>query len=574
VTALIQIENLSYRPDDLPQDQPSILQGITISIQSGTMVAIIGENGSGKTTLMKHINGLFLPTKGRVLIDEMDTRHPENLRNIRSMVGMVFQNPENQIVASTVEEDIAFGLENNNLPTPEIRKCVTEQLERAGLVDEAKRPPHLLSGGQIQKLALAGVLARSPRVILFDEPTSMLDPVSRQNFLKSICTLREQGITIIFITQHMEEAAHADKIIVLHDGKLAMEGSPLEVFSKANKLHRLGLEVPPAYYIAEQFRSMGFDMPHSILTSEALLASLPDYKGSHSAFDPVTTEMNGHEIISVDDVYYTYLVNTPLAQPALKGASLNIRQHQIHGIAGSNGSGKSTLLQLLNGLLRPERGRIHVAGLALEDPDTALKHVIRKVGLVFQNPETQFFEVYVGDEIAYGPKQLEMEDIRNKVQKAMSQVRLDFESFKDRRLETLSGGEKRKVALASTLVLDQDILLFDEPTAGMDPHSRGNFLQLFKKLRLSGKTIVIATHQLDDLAQIAHSVSIMKDGKIVHTESQSNIFFNESVIALTQLIPPLAVMVSQKLVEKGWPIKNFETNTPNRLLQVIKKAGS
>ncbi len=571
---LIVIKDLSYRPDDLPQGRPDILKKISLSIRPGSLIAIIGENGSGKTTLMKHINGLLLPTKGRVLIDGMDMHHPENLRKIRSMVGMVFQNPENQIVASTVEEDVAFGLENSNLPSSEIRQRVSDQLEIAGLINEAKRPPHLLSGGQIQRLALAGVLARRPKVILFDEPTSMLDPGARRDFLKRMCKLRDQGITVIFITQHMEEAAHADRLLVLHDGKLVMEGPPQEIFAQADPLKELGLEVPPATYLSEQFRSLGLNLPGNILTLDSLLNSLPEYSGSHSSFTPPLSHVQGSEIITVENVYYTYLANTPLAQSALKGANLNVSEFEIHGLAGSNGSGKSTLLQHLNGLLRPKKGYIRVADFILEDPETKLRDVIKEVGMVFQNPETQFFEVYVGDEIAYGPKQLKLENIRERVQGAMSQVGLDFEKFKDRHLETLSGGEKRKVALASTLVLDQDILLFDEPTAGMDPQARKDFLNLFVKLRKSGKTILIATHQLDDLAQIARSISIVKAGKIIDSGPQRDIFFNENLISSTQLIPPLAVRVTKKLIEKGWPLQHLGTTTPERLLYAMKQVTS
>jgi energy-coupling factor transport system ATP-binding protein len=574
VTKLIEINNLFYRPDDFPQEHPDILKGINLKIDSGSLIAIIGENGSGKTTLMKHLNGLLMPTKGHVFINGMDTRQLENIRRLRSLVGMVFQNPENQIVASTVEEDIAFGLENNNLPTQEIRQRVSEQLQIADLTKESKRPPHLLSGGQIQKLALAGVLARQPRVIIFDEPTSMLDPATRRQFLKRLCVLQKKGITVIFITQHMEEAAYADRIFVLHNGILVMEGPPRDVFSHTAQLHDLGLEVPPAQYLAEELRVLGFDIPSNVFTPDALLESLPSYQGSHHAPNPPVSKAKGNKIITVDKVYYTYLANTPLAQPALKGASLRVREHQIHGLAGSNGSGKSTLLQHLNGLLQPEKGRVQVDNMSLSDPDTKLRDVIRKVGMVFQNPETQFFEVYVGDEIAYGPKQLEMDNVRERVRAAMSQVGLDFTAFKDRRLETLSGGEKRKVALASTLVLDQDVLLFDEPTAGMDPRSRGEFLRLFEDLCRSGKTIIIATHQLDDLAQIAQSVSIMKDGAIILSGLQQDVFFNENVISRTQLIPPLAVKVSKILIERGWPLEGWGATTPKRLLQAMKKVGA
>ncbi len=197
MTALIQIDNLHYRPEFLPVERPDILQGISLTIDQGEFIAIIGANGSGKTTFIKHINSLLSPTQGRVIIDGLDSGLPENRQNILQLVGMVFQNPEEQIVASTVEEDVAFGLENLNLPTDEIIVRVTEQLAFADLLSEAKRP-HLLSGGQIQKLALAGVLARRPKIILLDEPTSMLDSLTREAFLEKIIQLHQQGLTIIY----------------------------------------------------------------------------------------------------------------------------------------------------------------------------------------------------------------------------------------------------------------------------------------------------------------------------------------------------------------------------------------
>jgi energy-coupling factor transport system ATP-binding protein len=536
------------------------------------MVAIIGENGSGKTTLLKHLNGIYLPTKGTVSVDGMDTHHPENLRKIRSTVGMVFQNPENQIVASTVEEDIAFGLENKNLPTGEIRQRVNEQLQISGLANVAQRPPHLLSGGQIQKLALAGVLARQPRIILFDEPTSMLDPATREDFLRSLCRLRDQGITIIYVTHYMEEAAYADRVIVLHEGMVGFEGSPTDVFSQSKIFDRMGIEAPPALYIAEQFRSIGIDIPADILTSKDLLDAIPKFKNrKFNLIEPPLFKITGQEIILSDNVHYTYLSGTPLAQPALNGVNISVREHHIHGIAGVNGSGKSTLLQHFIGILRPEKGHLRIADMTLEDSDTALRDVIRKVGMVFQNPETQFFEVFVGDEIAYGPKQFHMDNIRERVQRAMIQVGLDFTAFKDRRLETLSGGEKRKVALASTLALDQDILCFDEPTAGMDPHSRREFLKLFNKLNHAGKTIIIATHQLDDLAEISEALSIMKDGQIIQTDVQQKVFFDPLFISQAGLTPPLTVRVTQKLIEEGWQIMGLGTTTPDHLLKVLRK---
>jgi len=575
VTALIQIENLHYRPGSVAPGQPDILRGIDLTVEKGDFIAIIGKNGSGKTTLIKHINGLLLPTRGRVLVNDFDTRQVENQRSLHSLVGMVFQNPADQIVASTVEEDVAFGLENLNLPTSEIRVRVDEQLSAAGLIDEAARPPHLLSGGQIQKVALAGVLARKPQVILFDEPTSMLDVQVREAFLQQICQLHHQGMTILYITHHMEEAVFADRVLVMHDGQIALSGSPAHIFNdKSGILYELGLETPEATRFADLFRSIGFTIDKSILTPEELFAQLPPYseKVDHH---PVSRSKSSDKsipspLIDLLDVHYTYLAGSPLAKKALTGVELAIHQGQIHGIAGANGSGKSTLLQQINGILRPEQGNIRVGSLTLEDPDTRLLEIIRKVGLVFQSPESQFFEVFVGDEIAYGPKQLGMDDIRQRVQQAMTLVGLDFETFKDRRLETLSGGEKRKVALASTLVLNQEILLFDEPTAGMDPQARNALISLFEKLQLEGKTIIIASHRMEETGKIAEKLSLMQDGQVIGSGFCGEILAATSMIHTAGLDQPLAVKTGQKLVENGWPLNAADMVNPERLFSTLK----
>lgn len=574
MTGLIQIENLHYRPNSLASGEPDILRGIDLIIEKGAFVAVIGKNGSGKTTLIKHIHGLLLPTRGRVFVNGLDTRKREHQKSIQALVGMVFQNPADQIVASTVAEDIAFGLENLNLPTPEIRERVAEQLAAAGLTEEAIRPPHLLSGGQIQKVALAGVLARKPQVILFDEPTSMLDPHARETFIRRICHLNQQGMTILYVTHHMDEAVHADQIVVVNEGQVVLSGSPQQLFQEDKILYEIGLEVPEAAQFAKKFQSLGWSFDTSVLTPDDLLIKLPTYfKNSNHSFQDgqVSGDRSLKPFIELEDVHYTYLSGSPLAQKALHGANLTIYENQIHAIAGTNGSGKSTLLQHINGILRPEQGGVRVGSLILADPNTTLVDVIRKVGLVFQNPEAQFFEVFVGDEIAYGPQQFAMEDIRGKVRQAMAMVGLDFEALKDRRLETLSGGEKRKVALASTLVLDQDILMFDEPTAGMDPHAREELLNLFKKLQAEGKTIIIASHRMEEMARIANNLSLMRFGRLIESGSFGNVLSNNSAIDSAGLIPPLSVQIGQSLIQKGWPINAAVSTTPERLFSALKE---
>ena len=576
MNALIEIRNLHYRPDSIPSEQPDILDGITLDIHAGEFVTILGENGSGKTTLIKHINGLLHPTEGTVRINGLDTRTEENLAQIRLNVGMVFQNPEDQIVASTVEEDIAFGLENLNIDTKEISSRVSEQLEIMGLSVYAHRPPYLLSGGELQKLALAGVLVRCPKVILFDEPTSMLDPVARNASLSKIRELHQQGMTVIYVTHYMEEAVYADKIIVLKDGKVISQGKPIDIFSQRQILYETGLELPEVVRMANQFRAFGWDLPSNILTpEELLLQKLPSFSGKQTQFVPKNiSQCDDQVLINIQDVNYTYLANTPFEKQALNNVSLSISQEKIHGLVGINGSGKSTLLQHLNGILRPTSGEIFLKNLKLHNPDTKLKDIIEKVGLVFQNPESQFFESFVGEEIAYGPKQFKFDEVRNRVKEAMSLVGLDFEIYKDRRLTTLSGGEKRKVALASTLVLQQDILLFDEPTAGMDPASRHKMLDLFKSLRDQGKTILISTHRLDELAQISDHMSLMKTGKVLKTGHTKDIFQSNQTIKDAGLLVPLSVQISNKLVSNGWPIQNRDTSTLDKLFDVIKEFSS
>jgi energy-coupling factor transport system ATP-binding protein len=573
VTALIQINNLYYHPDSLPAEMPDILHNVSLVIDEGAFVAIIGENGSGKTTLVKLINGLLMPTQGNILVDGLDTRHPKNYPRLRSLVGMVFQNPADQIVASTVEEDIAFGLENLNLSSQDIRDRVEEQLLLADLLGEQNRPPHLLSGGQIQKVALAGVLARQPKVILFDEPTSMLDSRTRKDFMARICQLNQAGMTIVYVTHHMEEVVHANLVVAFKSGSISLFGPPAEIFKHNKKLHEIGLDTPEVVQLAEQFRSLGWKIDDEILTPDELVAALPIYDLSRAPqqIQEIKAEkLAGENSITSRNLHYTYLAGTPLEKTALQGVDLDVTSQRVHGIAGANGSGKSTLLQHFNAILRPARGHVHVGEFELENPETNLRDVIKRVGLVFQNPETQFFEVFVGDEIAYGPKQFKMDDIRERVRLAMALVGLDFETFKDRRLETLSSGEKRKVALASTLILDQAILLFDEPTAGMDPRAREELLLLFKKLSDQGKTIVIASHRLEELAFVTDDLSIMQQGKVNLTAPSPKALSDLNSILQSGLVPPLSVLVSQALIMKGWPLAGKDTTRPDRLLHVLR----
>ena len=271
----IKIENLCHAYASSQDKQVLALDHIDLTITAGEFVAVIGTNGSGKSTLAKHLNALLLPTSGDCLINGLSTTQPENLWKIRQLVGMVFQNPDNQIVATVVEEDVAFGPENLGLPPAQIVERVETALELVGMSDYRLHGPHLLSGGQKQRVAIAGALAMQSQCLVLDEPTAMLDPLGRQEVLQTVKELHaSSGMTVVYITHFMEEAAAADRIVVMGAGKVLYSGSPVEVFSQVALLKELGLDVPLAAEIAKRLRENGIDLPENIITDEELAVAL------------------------------------------------------------------------------------------------------------------------------------------------------------------------------------------------------------------------------------------------------------------------------------------------------------
>ena len=264
---ILKTENLTFRYTTEEGVAPTVLDGVSLSIKPGEFVAVLGHNGSGKSTLAKHFNAILLPSGGKVYVDGLDTRDEDRLLDIRRQVGMVFQNPDNQIVASVVEEDVAFGPENLGVPSAEIRERVDGALAAVRMSDYACHAPHLLSGGQKQRVAIAGVLAMRPRCIVLDEPTAMLDPVGRKEVLDTVKRLnRESGITVVLITHHMDEAAQADRVIVMHDGHIVADDRPELVFQNVDGLRSLGLEVPEPVALLYELRQAGVDVPLTALT--------------------------------------------------------------------------------------------------------------------------------------------------------------------------------------------------------------------------------------------------------------------------------------------------------------------
>ena len=280
--SFIRVENLIY--DYIKTDEGGApiasraIKGVSFNIERGSFTAIIGQNGSGKSTLAKNLNGLLLPTEGKVCIDGLDTSVPENVWNVRQKVAMVFQNPDNQIVSAIVEDDVAFGPENLGIDPAEIRRRVDSALDGVEMGDYKEKAPHMLSGGQKQRIAIAGAVAMEPECIVFDEPTAMLDPKGRREVLGIARDLNSKGMTVVFITHFMEEAACADHVIVMDGGLIKMEGTPREVFSREEELVSLSLGVPAAVQLASRLRKRGVEIPEGILTDEELVRAITEAK--------------------------------------------------------------------------------------------------------------------------------------------------------------------------------------------------------------------------------------------------------------------------------------------------------
>ena len=275
MAAIIKTEDLHFSYPAAEGVTPVVLDGVSLSIEEGSFVAVLGHNGCGKSTLAKHMNAILLPSGGTVYVDGIDTADDSRLLDIRRAVGMVFQNPDNQIVANVVEEDVAFAPENLGVPPAEIRQRVDDALKAVNMYDHREHAPHLLSGGQKQRAAIAGVIAMRPRCIVLDEPTAMLDPIGRKDVLRTVKELnRTRGVTVVLITHHMDEAAQADRLIVMAKGRVVADGAPKAVFSRVEELRKVGLTVPQTTQLLWELRQAGYDVPLDALSDEECAQAL------------------------------------------------------------------------------------------------------------------------------------------------------------------------------------------------------------------------------------------------------------------------------------------------------------
>lgn len=509
------------------------LRGVSFAVHRGEYLAIIGHNGSGKSTLARHLNGLLLPTEGNVWVKDWNTRDPTRRLDVRSTVGMVFQSPDNQIVATIVEEDVAFGAENLGVLHAELRQRVDWALNTVEMQAYRHRAPHLLSGGQKQRVAIAGILAMKPQVLVLDESTALLDPLGREQVLQIARRLNDEGVTIIAVTHFMHEAALADRVIVMENGLIAVEGTPRQVFSQVERLRQLQLDVPQITELAQRLHARCAAFSPKVLSVPEFVNAAKQIANCELqiANNRPTTHPRSHPItpsvISTRNLEHTYMRGTPLESVALSGVDFEAYRGEVIGLIGHTGSGKSTVIQHFNALIRPQRGEVSVLDYDLRDSKIDARALRRRVGLVFEFPEAQLFERYLGDDVAFGPWQMGLrgEELSARVREAMDAVGLPFDEFKDRPLYSLSGGERRRAALAGVLAIKPEILVLDEPTAGLDPRGHKDILARIMALHRNwGTTLVMVSHNMEDIARWCNRVYVIAQGKSVLSGMPREVF--------------------------------------------------
>jgi len=554
---IIEAKDVKYSYTSEENITPA-LTGVDLEVERGGFVAIIGHNGSGKSTFAKHINALLEPDSGSVIVDGMDTADEKNVWDIRAKAGMVFQNPDNQLVATIVEEDVAFGPENIGVPPEEIRKRVDEALKIVDMTEYAERAPHMLSGGQKQRVAIAGVLAMQPDIIVFDEPTAMLDPEGRDEVMDKVKMLGEQGKTIVFITHYMEEALEAENVAVMTGGQVVKIGAPREVFTDLPALEEAGLMPPPHISLYHRLKNKGIDIGQCPLTvdelADGIAEKLADRKpGETPSIKRSEKKTQGGTAVSLKNLSYTYMPGTPFEAKAVDDISIDIGKSEFLGIIGHTGSGKTTLISLLAGLLKPMEGAVEIGGEDIGEKRYDRKKLRRHVGVVFQYPEHQLFEETVYKDIAFGPGKIGVSEAETarRVRHAMELMELDFEAMKDLSPFELSGGQKRRVAIAGVLAMQPEVLILDEPVAGLDPQGRTHLMNLINHLNDEGATIIMITHSMDDLAENARRVLVLENGRLVMDDTPNKVFARGEELQKIGLDTPYVSKIAAALNERG-----------------------
>ena len=498
------------------------LDDVSLSIAAGERVCVLGANGSGKSTLASVLCGLLAPDTGTVdLVGERvldgGSVDLDAYRRARHGIGLVFQNPDDQIVTTVVAEDVAFGPENLGVPSDQIGLRVARELHRVALDDYAGMNPARLSGGQKQRVAIAGALAMERQVLVLDEPGALLDVRGRRSIMHVMDRLHAAGTTLVHITHFMDEALAADRVIVMDHGRIALEGTPDEVFSHGDKVRGLSLEMPFAARLSTALRDGGVDVPWTCDENElrkSLAGACAHGGQAPRAPAPHARGPLGEPVVTCEHVGYSYS-DASHGREALSDVSLSLRRGTTCAIVGQTGSGKSTLLRLVCALEVPDVGRVTIDGISTEKRRER-RRLRGVVGFVMQHPERQLFARTVLEDVSYGPRNMRLpsDEADRRVERALALVGLS-EKAEASPFE-LSGGQRRLCAIAGILAMEPRILVLDEPNAGLDPHGRAEVRRILAEVKGAGVTVVQVTHSMEDAATCDEVVVLNQSRLLMH----------------------------------------------------------
>lgn len=557
---LVEIRNVTYTHWN--QTEPT-LRDVSLTIQRGTLTVLVGPSGSGKTTLCDLFNGVIPhlhggQMTGEVWVDGVNTRHT-TVKDLAQKVGRVFQDAETMFTTLYVEDEIAFGPENLCYPVEEIRRTVEELLQMTELTERRHHLVWNLSGGQVQKLGLAAVLAMRPQLIVLDEPTANLDPAATYSVHKLLLELRRAGITILLVTRELDEfLAQADQLIVLNQGRVVAAGPPRQVLAEHGEMIalELGVWLPETAEVGIVLKKVGRLGNRSVpITVEEAVQALEQagclsgcIQAPHSASvrQSVSSQpsIEGSALITAHDLVYAY----PGDVPALKGVSLQIYPGEMLAIVGRNGAGKSTLAKLLVGLLKPQSGQLTLFGKPAAQWNVS--QLANQVALVLQNPEHQFLTDRVRDEIEYSLLARgvsESSQINEMVEKTLQLLGLSH--VQDVHPFALSAGLKRRLGVATMLVGSPKVLVVDEPTYGQDQHMTRTLMALMEQIRQQGIALVMITHDMRLVQEYAQRVIVMSEGRILYDGAFSGLFDRGEILRQANLRPTLLHELINRLPE-------------------------
>ena len=544
-TPIIKFEDVSFR---YRNSKRNVLKNINLEINEGDFVVITGPTGAGKTTLCEMMNGI-IPNfvkghlTGEVIVDGMDPTKTK-VATMAQTVGLVFQDPNTQLFGMTVEEDVAFGATNLGYDYEECMKRVGRSVTDLNLTELLNRKPMELSGGQKQSVAIAGIYAMLPKIIVCDEPTSMLDPIGKRNIFALVKDLNKKyGITVVLVEHVMSEVVrHADKVVVMDRSSIVMQGSVNEVFSQVDKLNELGLNVPQSIELSLKLKEAGYVSDVSLITDD-LIEKLKNVTPKHPIesikMDTATEEKE--TVIDVDDLVFSYLGDTN----QVDHVSLQFKKGDFVAIIGQNGAGKTTLCRSIIGLLKPTGGTIKVAQV-----DVATKSVAElsgTVGYCFQNPDEQIFKDSVEDELFFGAENLGRlnEGTRERIEQIIRDVGL--ERYRKVWPKYLSKGERQRLTMGSIIAMDPDIVIVDEPTTGQDWRETIWIMDLLKKINDEGKTVIIITHNMEIVCSYCNRVLAMRHGKVLLDGTPAEVFSQPEILETAYVQPTDITRIAQAL---------------------------